>query len=193
MIPTINVKHDLNRLSAGLGLLTAERMKAAVRALNRTLTTVRAEGARDMGLAYRGLKISAIKRQMRFKRASQAHPAAVLTFSNRRFRLFGNWRTTQTRRGVRTGRLPFRLETGGGRRLDPEALRHAFLQRSRQGTANVWLRAGKERYPIEVIVAPSLAEAFVERAIGEALSRRARARFGAVFQQEAKFRLSKRR
>jgi hypothetical protein len=191
---SIDVKHSLGGFEAHLAGLADARMKAAVRALNRTMTTVRAEAARAMAREYEGLKIGTLKRQMRFKRATASEAAASITFSNRRFRLYGNWSLRHSRgQRVRTARLPFRVETGEGRRLDPAALRDAFIQRAKSnGAPNLFLRAGRERYPITVLVAPSLSSAFVERQVGEKLARIARTRFAVVFAQELKFRLATR-
>lgn len=196
MIPAVDIRHDLGRLSAELGLMAKEREAAALRALNRTMSTVRAESSRALAPEYSGLRIGAIKRRIKLSRASRASLRAMLDFSNRRLRLF-NWRVTQSRAGVR-GRLPgtiLRVDAVSGR-VQPIAagdLRHAFIQRSRAyGTANVWLRQGKDRYPIDVLVAPSPSEVLVQKKINEALGRRARERFQVVFAQEAKFRLSKR-
>lgn len=210
MIPKIEIRHTLDEYTRRLGLLQGERMQAAVRTLNRTLTTVRAEGARSMSREYPGLKIGTLKRQMKFERASRTKPEAALVFSGKRFRLFGNWPIAKTLtatgvrvrlRGLQKGRggisvparLPFRVETGDGKPVSIAQLRQAFIQRPRSGgQPNVFVRSGRDRYPIEVLVAPSLAAAFIERGIGDALSRTARQRFEVVFQQEAQFRLSKR-
>ena len=198
MIPTLDIRHDMNRLVADLGLMKAEILPAAVSALNKTLTTVRAQAARALRDEYPGFKASVLKRQMRFKRASRLEPRAVLTFSNKRLRLFGNKRLSlvQTRygTGVRLGKLPFRLETADGSAIDPADLRRAFVQRSRASRVpNVWLRKGKALLPIDVVLAPSLSSAVVEKRIGEALLRVARTRFAVVFAQEGRFRLAKRR
>ena len=209
MIPQIKILHTLDEYSRRLGLLNEERMQAAVRTLNRTMTTVRAEGAREMAGIYPGLKIRTIKAQMKFARATRGRPEAVITFSGKRFRLFGNWPLTKTvtakgvrtrlrgfgsaRAGVALPRLPFRVETGDGVAVSAAELRQAFIQRAASsGVPNVFIRTGRGRYPISVLVAPSLAAAFVEKGIGDALSRSARMRFETVFVQEAKFRLSKR-
>jgi hypothetical protein len=185
----ISVSHTLKAYEARLAGLPKERMAAAVRSLNRAMTTVRAEASRDMGKEYPGLKIGTIKRQMRMKRATRGDPAASVTFSAKRFRLFGNWNVRQTRKGV-LGRLPFRwIETASGELVRPSELSRAFIQRSKAGTPNVWIRVGKDRYPIEALVASSLATAFVERAIGRRLGKVARERFAVVFAQEVSFRL----
>lgn len=191
---TIDVQHNLRELTARLDLLPKEVMASAVRSLNRTLTTVRAEAARDMAAEYRGLKVGTLKRQMKFKRATRMEPVASITFSNKRFRLYGNWNIRHSGgQHLRLGRLPFRLETGDGRQIGDAELRGAFIQRARlNGQPNVFLRTGRDRYPIAVLVAPSLAAAFVERSVGKRLATVARDRFLVVLQQEAKFQLSKR-
>jgi len=194
MIPSISVRHTLDSLSARLALLPQERMAAAVRALNRTVTTVRAQASRDLSKEYPGLKIGVIKKRLRFARATRSQPSASITFSNHRFSLYHNWKVRQTRTGVRVGRLPWALEDWEGKRIPATLLRHAFIQSStnNRGQHNVYLRVGRERYPILGLVAPSLSSALVERGIGLALSRFARDRFAVAFEQEAKFRLSKR-
>lgn len=191
---TVDVQHSLRALTARLDLVPKEVMAAAVRSLNRTMTTVRAEAARDMAAEFRGLKIGTLKRQMKFKRATRSEPVASITFSNKRFRLYGNWNIRHSGgKHLRLGRLPFRLETGDGRQIGDAELRSAFIQRARtNGVPNVFLRTGRARYPIAVLVAPSLAAAYVERAIGRRLAQVARDRFAVVLQQEAKFQLSKR-
>lgn len=195
MALALNVRHDLQRLEARLGAYPRERMIAAVRAFNRAMTTVRAEGARSMAAELPGLKIGTIKRQMKQRRATQANPVAVLEFTAKRFRLFGNFADRQTRRGVPLRRMPWRLENLEGEEVRPAALAHAFIQRARvSGVPNVWLRTSLvgKRYPISAVLAPSLASAFVQRRIGQALLRIGRARLAVVLEQEMKFRLSKR-
>lgn len=192
---TFQVTHDLKGLEARLGAYPQETMAAAVRALNRTMTTVRAEAARSMQKELGGLKIGVIKRQLKQQRATRAVPLAVLTFSNKRFRLFGNYASAQTKHGVPIRRGPWRLEDLDGDPIKPADLAHAFIQRPRRGGAiNVWIRSSVvgKRYPITAILAPSLSSAFAERQAGQALLRVGRDRFRVVLQQEMTFRLSKR-
>lgn len=202
MMPPIDIQHDMDGLSARLGLLAKERVAAAVRSLNRTMTSVRAEASRSLGNEFPGLKIGAIKKRVKLSRADRGTLRALLEFSNARLRLM-NWRLNrvQTRYGTgvrQSGRLPgeiLRVDAVSGRAsaLPAGGLSHAFIQRSkRSGTANVWLRQGKASMPIDVLVTPSLSEVLVKKKINSALARRARARFAAVFEQEAKFKLSRR-
>lgn len=201
MMPAIDIRHDLNGFAARLGVYGKEKAAAAVRALNRTMTTVRAEGARDLKDDVR-LPVGKIKRGMLLKRATRASMAASITFSNKRLRLF-TWnparRQTRWGTGIRTGgRLPrqiLRVDAISGRvsEVSPAELKSAFIQRSRRfGTPNVWLRQGKESTPIDVLVTPSLSEVLVQSRLNEALRRRSRDRFLIVLEQEMKFRLSRR-
>lgn len=192
----VEVKSTLNALTARLDLLPKERMAAAVRALNRTITTVRAESARALQKDYPGLKSAALKKRLRFTKATRTSLVARLTFRSGRFSIFHNWPgVRQTNAGVRLSRMPWAIETWDGTRVSPEVLRRAFIRRpaGNRGQENVYIRVGNvPRYPIQGLVAPSVASAFAERRIGEQMARLARTRFAVVFQQEAKFRLSKR-
>lgn len=202
MIPAVDIRHDLDGLSARLGLMAKERLAAALSAINKTMTTVRAEAARGLGQEYPGLGIGAIKRRIKLTRASRGNLRAAAVFSKSRLRLF-NWRlnrvNTRWGTGVRvSGRLPrqiLRVDAISGRvsPVSSSELKSAFLQRSRKnGTPNVWLRQGKESMPIDVLVTPSLSETLVATKLNAAYARRARERFRVVFAQEAKFKLSKR-
>jgi len=194
----INIRHDLNRLSADLRLMAKEQMAAAVRAINRSMTTVKAQGARDLAKTI-GLPVRLAKGQIRFKRATQAEARALLTFSGVRIplRRFGASQTAtgaQARLAGKTVSVP-----------------HGFIARMPGGHTGVFLRAPTAkgqlynalRYraqrlrqrgrdlPIAEIFAPSLGETLVRTALDVALARLARERFAVVFGQEAKFRLAK--
>ena len=196
MLPALDVRHTLDRLSWNFGLIGEERNKAAVRAMNRALGTVKTEAARILAAHYAGLKRSAISKRIKLQRADRRNLRAALTFSNKRLRLY-NWNVRKGKRSGIVGRMPDTLiqvdaVTGRSKIIDKKALRSGFIQRTRYGTANVFLRQGKDRYPIDVIVTPSLSEVLVQKSINEALRRRAGERFAIVFQQEAKFRLTQR-
>lgn len=191
MALTINVKHDLNRLQVSLGSYPNHVMGAATRAINRSMVTIRTQAVRDMRAALGGIKAGVVQRQLRMTNARRGKLDASLEFSAKRFRLL-NFDARQTTTGVRLRKMPWRLETLDGEPVTPADLRHAFIQRARtNNSAHVWVRVGKKRYPITAILAPSLAEAFVQRHIGEALVRIGHARFRAVLDQEMRFRLSR--
>lgn len=193
MIPAIDIRHTLDRLSADLGLFPKEHMAAAVRALNRTMTTVRAEAARSLQKEYPGVKVGDIKKRLRFRRASAREMRAAIVFSGRRFVLFGNFGMRAVGKwGVRFRKLPWRIEGVSGDPVSPEILARAFRQRGTGGRANVMSRWSKYRQSAEILLAPGVARALAERGIGDALVRVGRSRFAVAFAQEAKFRLSKR-
>jgi hypothetical protein len=190
----ITVTDTIKSLEARLGALPAERMAAATRALNRTMTTVRAEAARKMRDEYPGVKIGTLRRRMKLTKATRLKPSAAIVFSGRRFSLYRNFSMRRVGQfGVRFRKLPWRIETIDGDPVTPEMIARAFVQRGRRsGAASVFSRHTRERDSFEVLVAPGVARAFAERKIGEALSRIALARFSVVFQHELKFRISKR-
>jgi len=194
MIPAIDIRHTLNSLSADLGLFPKEHMAAAVRALNRTMTTVRAASARTLQKEYPGVKIADLKKRLKFRRATSKQMSAAIDFSGRRIALFGNFGMRAVGKwGVRFSKLPWRIEgIGTGDPVTPEILARAFRQRGRGGRASVMARWSKYRQSHEILVAPGVARALAERGIGDALVRLGRTRFAVVFVQEAKFRLSKR-
>ena len=192
----IDVRHDLRGLEARLGEYPRQYLAAAVRAQNRTLTTLRKVGAQQLGAEFPGLKAATLKRQMRLQRASSTAPRATLSFSAKRFRLLSNLplRQIATRwgTGVRLPRLPFRLELADGTPVSAEQLRRFFLQRARtSGMVNVWVREGRASMPFQAVVAPSLAHAFRERGIGTRLVLLGRARFHEVLGQEMQYRLKR--
>lgn len=183
------VRHDLRRLEERLREHPRALLAADVRAKNRTASSTRAEAVRRLRPDLLGLKAGAIRGQMKILRATRRNPRAILEFTARRFRLFGNWSARQTKRGVSVSRLPWRLEALDGDVLPGQILAHAFIQRSHQGRPNVWFRVGTKRYPITAIVASSLATAFRQRGLGPALVAFGRARFRVVLDQEMNYRL----
>ncbi len=184
------VTHNVAGLARRVQLSAVEFRRASVRALNKTMTTVRAEGARELADLYPGIKIGTIKARISMDRATAARSSGALSFSGKRFRLYGNWVNAQTKTGVRLGasRRPWRLETLDGTVVTEDALAHAFIQRStKTGKPHVWIRVGAARYPITALLGSSLAEAFDKKGIGPKLIRISKDRFAVIFQQEARF------
>jgi hypothetical protein len=191
----LDVRADIDRVKASLKATQVDiRDQVAVRALNRTIGSVRAEAARSMKQDYGTLPIKTLKGLMRFIKANRTTLTAQLIFSQKRIRLT-EWNPRQTTKGVRV-KGPKQLETFSGDHIDPartaELLSHAFIQKTRKGgVENVWIRIGRERYPIDGLVAPSLARTFVEGAIRGALVRSAQEKFVINFQRELAYALSK--
>lgn len=189
----VDVRHQLASLADRIALLPEERLLAGVRAANRTMTTVRAQASRALRPEYPGIKAAQIKARMPLKRATRSEPIAAITFSGKRFTLYGGFGMRALGKwGVRFSKLPWRIETVSGEEVSPQMLQRAFRNRGTGGRAQVFSRHTKVRTSHEVLVAPGLARAIVERHHGEALRNFARSRFMVVFFQEAKYRLSKR-
>jgi len=190
----IDIRADLSRVQATLGLLEREVMPAAVRAMNKTLTTVRAEASRELRRDYPGVKAGALKARMKLVRATRNRPTAEVVFSGSRIPLYGNFGMRGFGRfGVRFGKLPWRVETLEGEAVGRERMARAFRNRlKRGGRAVVFSRETKHRQSHQILVAPGIARALAERPLGATLVRIGRARFLEVLDQEVRFVLSKR-
>lgn len=190
----ISVSHNAKAVRVELKLTGEEIGRASLRALNRTATTARAESARDLHKEYGSLKIGEIKSRIRMERATRNKPVAVLTYSGKRFAVYGRFGMRAVGRwGVRFSKLPWEVETIGGDKVSPERLARAFRQRSsKTGRADVFSRATKARDSLEVLVAPGLARTFAERSIAANLKRVVETRFPEVLRQEANFLLTRR-
>jgi len=194
VIPTIDIRADLQRVQLKVGLLEREVMPAAVRAMNKTLTTVRAEATKELRRDYPGVKASAMKARMKLVRATRGKPTAAVVFSGSRFSLYGNFGMRPFGQfGVRFAKLPWRVETLDGDVVGPERMARAFRNRFRRGgRAAVFARESKYRLSQEMLLAPGIARAIGERRVDAILVRVGRARFAEVFAQEVRFILSKR-
>ena len=136
--------------------------RAATRALNRTLGTVRTATVRALA-AELALRNKDVTDGIATQRASFARQIATLSVTGRRLPLsaFG---ARQTRRGV-----TYRLPKGRG------TVEHAFLATMRSGHGGVFLRKGKPRLPIRELFGPSLPGAFVRAGIRDAMVAKANA------------------
>lgn len=187
---TGTVHHDLRALEAALREYPRALLQADVRTKNRTAAATRTEAVRRLRAELPGLKAGVIRRQMKIVRATSTNPRALLEFTAKRFRLFGNFNARQTKGGVRVSRLPWRIETLDGDIVPPQILAHAFIQRGRRsGVPHVWIRVGPQRYPITALLGSSLATAFKQRGLGSELIAFGRSRFRIVFGQEMRYRL----
>lgn len=187
--------HNLGRLDRALRDYPVEKMQAAVRAQNRVISTLRAEAARRLQPDLAGIKIGTIKRQLKQTRATPGNSRAVLEFSAKRFSVFFNLRfgriVTKWGTGARLGKMPFRLELADGTPVTPEQLKRLFIQRSRSGKVNVWVREGRRSHPFQAVVVAGVAAAYRARNLGPALLSLGRERMARVLEQEFRFRLSK--
>jgi len=104
-----------------------------VRALNRTITTVRAAAQRRIREKYPGLTASTVRDQLKLTRASRAMMVAKITVKGRRMPLM-EFAARQTKRGVT-------VRVTAQRKLIP----HAFIATMKSGHTGVFVRAGSSK------------------------------------------------
>lgn len=191
MIPAIDVRH-IGRYDPMVA--HRARLEAAPRAINRALTSGRAAAVRLLQAEYGGLRAAQLRPRVKINKATRAMPRGSLVFSGRRIQLYGNFGMRAVGNwGVRFRKLPWRLETIDGDAVTPEMLARAFRQRSRRGgRASVFARHTRHRESFEVLVAPGVARALTERRLEPKIRQVLRSRYAVVFEQEMKFRLTKR-
>ncbi len=127
--------------------------RAAKRAINRTLTSLRGRAARRIAKEHGGIKTKAIRNHTYIQKASQRVLAGFIRFSSRRIPIHEMKRVRQTSTGVS-------YQGPGGTRKIP----HAFLISTIRG---VWKRAKKggklvPRLPITLLRGPSAKEIWDE-------------------------------
>lgn len=183
----VKVKHELDELARDLELTPQETMAAHVRAVNRTLFTLRKEEAAMASESLPGVKIGTIKARMLLARATKRQPGGYLQLGSGRFRLFGNFASAGRRGGVTMRRPPWRIEALDGTPITAQDLRRAFIARSKAGAAHVWVRVGARRYPITALVAPSLSAHALAKGGADVLQTRGRERYLVVLEQETKY------
>lgn len=143
--------------------------KAATRAINRTLATVRTASARALS-DETGLQVSRTRRSVRIRKASFTKQIGTLAVTGRKLPFIA-FRARQTRRGVSV------VAGRGGRRV----LGSAFITKMRTGHIGVFMRAPGARYrrkgepghphtlPIREQYGPSLPGTFVQAQIDRAM------------------------
>jgi len=198
----VDVEFNPEALQVQLRAIRADLQSGViVRALNRTLTTVGAEAAREISKDLSPvLKIAQAKKALTFRKATRATLTARLIASRTKRIPAGLWRSTETARGVRS--------TAPGIR---GLILHAFL-RKRYGRTAVMIRSWgpaaqtwpivKTRfgrgsrinpgdspdYPISEIYVPGVPQSFVRRVLSAKMRSIATRRFAQIIDQELKFR-----
>lgn len=192
MIPPIDIRSNIREVVAELRADVNQVVdQATVSALNRTMVTARAMASRELKKQYGALPIRVLKGQIRIKRASRKNLRAIMTFSNRRIRLI-RYGVFQTPRGIRGNGLPKTLLDQDGNEITRADLAHAFIRKARNtGAPNVMKRAGKERYPLQIVLAPALSETLVDEGIGDAMAKAAVEQFERALRRDLVYRLSK--
>lgn len=192
MTPRIDVRSNIREVVAEFRRDANEVIdRATVNALNRAMVTGRAVAARELKKEYGALPIRVIKGQIRIERANSRKLRAIMTFAARRIRLI-RYGVFSTPRGIRGTGLPKKLLDQDGNPISRADLAHAFIRRSRNtGTWNVMKRAGQDRYPLQIVLAPALSETLVEGQIGRGMATVAVETFEKALRKEIQYRLRK--
>lgn len=156
--------------------------RAAARAINKTMTTVNAQAARDIKKDIGGkLSISEIKVGLTKTKASAKELYASLYAKGRRIPLIKiDPSASQDASGVN-------YKTGKGR----GHVQHAFLATMKNGHKGVFKRKGSTRLPIQELHGPSLPKVFTNEVIMQAMERIAGERWVKTFEHELGYELSK--
>lgn len=88
--------------------------------------------------------------------------------------------------------MPYRLELADGTPVTADQVLRMFPQRGPSGRANVFVREGKLRNPIQVVLIPSPSQAFREQGVGRETIIYGRQRMRQFLAQEMKYRISRR-
>jgi len=158
---------------------------AAARSLNKTLTTVAAEAARqikaDIGPSSGGIKIGDIKAQLQKLLAKPRALTATLRAQGKRIPIIKiDPNAVQTATGVvyRSGSTNHEIP-------------HAFLTMVKNGHRGVFARRGQSRLPISEKYGPSIPKVFLNNVVLAAMQKTAETRWEKVFQQELNYELQK--
>lgn len=176
------VKLEVNAVLKSLNKLQYEIVPiAASRALNKTLTTVSAEAARQIKADLGGLKIREIKAQ--FKKLLSRPRALTVTL-------------IATGKRIPVIKLdPHAMQTGTGVTYHTGKTVHeipqAFLATVKNGHYGVFTRRGKSRLPISEKFGASIPKVFLNAAVQDAMRKIAVIRWSKVFMQELDYELRK--
>lgn len=178
----IEVRDNIRDVVAELGALPGRlKDRATVRAINRAVDAVATVSNREIRKVY-NLKARAVAAAMSKSRAStaQVSPRGVVTMSGKRIGLI-EFDARQTRRMAGTS---VRIKLAGGRKT----IRHAFIAtNSHTGYKGVFVREGKDRYPIRNLRSISLPRAFRNQAVIDACRAIASETFTKNFAQQIRY------
>jgi len=179
---TLDVKADIKQVTKMLGGLQQGKInRAATRALNKTVTTVRTKAVRLIAKDI-GIKQQKVRANIILKRARRNFLQAILSASNRRFTLIEiDPRAKQTAIGVH-------LKQQGGRRVIP----HAFIIKRRQsGKDAIVKRKTSKRYPLIELRGESVADVFTAPAVMNTMQHTANQAWIKNFNHELNYEFSK--
>lgn len=167
MSVVLDIRSDISGAQDKLNTAKNAVMTAAIRAMNRTTTTVRKECSDELQQYYPGIKVSNLKARMQLVKAVRSVPEARIQYRAGRISMMGNFGMHRRGKfGVYFSKLPWRMETPEGDVIPSSMLQtNAFINRLHGGRQVVFVRLGDRRLPISVLLAPGIAKAVVEKGI----------------------------
>ena len=175
----LNVKADAREVERVLAGIRGGAPTVLRRALNRTITPVRAEAARDVAQDMR-VRVGTARRAMALRRATNRSLEASVTASGQRIPLI-EFRARPVRQGIS-------YDLGRGRTV----AKGAFLSTMKSGHRGAFRRKGKSRLPIGELRGPSIPHVFLQEKIVEAMRRVAGKVWSAEVERQLRFFLSRR-
>lgn len=169
---SIQVNHNIDEITQLLRLISSDvEKKAAVRALNRTITQAKTAAKREMVKQY-SFKSSNVESTMRIFNAHSGNIEAKLTSRGRRTRLI-EMAARQTKRGTT-------VKVSKQRKL----IKSAFIAQMRNGSIGVFSRTSNKRLPIKQLYTIAIPEAMGSDIVVESMRKTIRERFMDRFKHE---------
>lgn len=169
---SIQVNHNIDEITRMLQSLSSDmEKKAAVRALNRTITQAKTAAKREMVKQY-SFKSSNVESTMRIFNARPGRIEATLNSRGRRTRLI-NMGARQTKRGTS-------VKVGKQRKI----IKSTFIAEMKNGSIGVFSRTSNKRLPIKQLYTIAIPEAFSAEAVADTMRKTVREKFMDRFRHE---------
>lgn len=169
---SIQVNHNIDEITQLLRSISSDvEKKAAVRALNRTITQAKTAAKREMVKQY-SFKSSNVESTMRIFNANGGRIEAKLISRGRRTRLI-EMAARQTKRGTT-------VKVSKQRKL----IKSAFIAQMRNGSIGVFSRTSNKRLPIKQLYTIAIPEAMGSDIVVESMRKTIRERFMDRFKHE---------
>lgn len=175
MSVTFKSKPDLKVLGPAM-------RRAGIRAINRTLVSIRQEAQQKIRETVK-LKASDVKNAVEIKRASLSRPVGIIEVIRKGIPLFkygARAKTVNTPRGKRIG---VTVQVKGTRKL----VRGAFIATMKNGRTGIFKRKGEARLPIRELFSTSVADLFKGGELIDSLRESAKEKLRAIFARESQF------
>lgn len=182
MVLKVKIK-GLKRIQKKLrGLEKKVYRPAMVSAINKTMTSARAQGARDIAKSMGGPRIGDVKRDMKQHKATKNRLQAVIISRGSPLSLTSFKARGLKKRGVS------HTAYGSGRKV----IKGAFLATGRRsGVESAFVRTSKKRYPIKKLWGPGIARTMATQEVMDGMFKVIDQKFYPTLQQQINFRMSK--